>query len=73
MGQVNVGIVCSKRDHRNSYEERDTQIGLAVTFLPTHNISLTFRHRASYILGQAFHYSPENAFYIFNQHIYFII
>jgi len=24
-------------------------------------------------VGQAFHYSPENAFYIFNQHIYFII
>ena len=23
---------------------------------------LTFRHRASCILGQAFHYSPENAF-----------
>jgi len=34
---------------------------------------LTFRHRASYILGQAFHYSPENAFYILNQQIYFIV
>jgi hypothetical protein len=34
---------------------------------------LTFRHRASPILGQAFRYSPENAFYIFNQQIYFII
>ena len=34
---------------------------------------LTFRHRASCILGQAFHYSPENAFYIFNQQTYFII
>ena len=34
---------------------------------------LTFRHRASCILGQAFHYSSENAFYIFNQQIYFII
>ena len=33
----------------------------------------TFRHRASCILGQAFRYSPENAFYIFNQQIYFII
>ena len=33
---------------------------------------LTFRHRAFFILGQAFHYSPENAFYIFNQKIYFI-
>ena len=30
-------------------------------------------HRTSCILGQAFHYSPENAFYIFNQQIYFII
>ena len=28
---------------------------------------LTFRHRASCILGQAFHCSPENAFYIFKQ------
>ena len=34
---------------------------------------LTFRHRASCVLGQAFHYSPENAFYIFNQQIYFFI
>ena len=34
---------------------------------------LTFRHRASCILGQAFRYFPENAFYIFNQQIYFII
>ena len=37
------------------------------------NSVLTFRHRASCILGQAFHYSPEKAFYIFNQQIYFII
>ena len=36
-------------------------------------VLLTFRHRASFILGQAFHYSPENPFYIFNQQIYFII
>jgi ribonuclease HI len=35
--------------------------------------SLTFRHRASCILGQAFHSSTENVFYIFNQQIYFII
>ena len=32
-----------------------------------------FRHRASCILGQAFHYCPENVFYIFNHQIYFII
>ena len=37
------------------------------------HVTLTFRHRASSILGQAFHCSPENAFYIFNQQIYFII
>ena len=37
-----------------------------------HNHKLTFRHRASCILGQAFHYSLENAFYIFNQQTYFI-
>ena len=37
-----------------------------------YDVLLTFRHRASYILGQAFHYSPENAFYIFNQQVYFI-
>ena len=34
---------------------------------------LTFRHRASCILGQAFRCSPENAFYIFNHQTYFII
>ena len=34
--------------------------------LPT----LTFRHRASCILGQAFHYSPENVFiYLINKYI----
>ena len=36
-------------------------------------IAFNLRHRVSFILGQAFHYSPENAFYIFNQQIYFII
>ena len=34
---------------------------------------LTFRHGAFSILGQAFRYSPENALYIFNQQIHFII
>ena len=34
---------------------------------------LTFRHRASCIEEQAFRFSPQNAFYIFNQQIYFII
>ena len=35
--------------------------------------ALNFKHRASGIKGQTFRYSPENAFYIFNQQIYFII
>ena len=34
---------------------------------------LTFRHRASCILGQAFRSSPENDFCILNQQIYFIV
>ena len=53
----------------------DSNILLGFTFAP-HRLklySLTFRHRAFCILGQAFHSSPENAFYIFNQPIYFII
>jgi hypothetical protein len=36
-------------------------------------LMLNFRHRESSLLGLAFHYSSENAFYIFNQQIYFII
>ena len=41
-------------------------------FLKFFHRDLTCRHRASCILGQAFHYSPEKAFYILNQQIYFI-
>jgi len=33
---------------------------------------LNFSPRMSSILGQAFRYTPENAFYIINQQIYFI-
>ena len=47
--------------------------GVGTVFLPTPCLAprclLTFRHRASSILGQAFHYSPENALSIFNQQI----
>ena len=46
---------------------------LYINFYPTFLLELTFRHRASCTLGQEFHYSPENAFYIFNQQIYFFI
>ena len=45
----------------------------SIWFSSDGNFHLTFRHRASCILGQAFHSSPEKAFYIFNQQIYFII
>ena len=31
---------------------------------------LTFRHHCILYIGQAFRYSPKNAFYIFNQQIY---
>ena len=43
------------------------------TVTSQNTVPLSFRHHASCILGQAFHYSPENAFYIFNQQTYFII
>ena len=45
---------------------------LQLTCLQENRI-LTFRHRASCFIGQAFRYSPEKAFYVFNQQIYFII
>ena len=47
--------------------------GCPLDLVEESELYLTFRHRASCILGQAFHYSPENAFYIFNQQIYLII
>ena len=50
-----------------------SRVGLRTYQHPCKYRALTFRHRASCILGQAFHYSPENAFYIFNKQIYFII
>ena len=57
----------------NSYR-RMSQFPDTHTHTHTHkHTSLTFRHRASCILEQAFRYTPENAFYIFNQQIYFII
>ena len=38
--------------------------GLGLGMLAGICIQLTFRHRASCILGQVFHYSPENTFYV---------
>ena len=34
---------------------------------------LHFRHHTSYILGQAYRYSPEYAFYIFSEQVHLII
>ena len=48
-------------------------MSVSVKECPQGYVCLTFRHCASSIWGQAFHCSPENAFYIFNQQIYFII
>ena len=55
------------------YEEEYFRKFIQFAFSFMRRWGLTFRHRASCILGQAFHYSPENAFYVFNQQIYFII
>ena len=59
------------REEENSVQSFGGKTGSIQTTLS--NKDVTFKHRASCILGQAFHYSPENAFYIFNQQIYFII
>ena len=56
---------------RNTYCDHSTLIGQHPGFCCV--VILTFRHHASCILGQAFHYSRKNAFYILNQQIYFII
>ena len=63
---ININCLCELAEpyHANQFVTGGVRQGL---------LCLTFRHRASCILGQAFRYSPENAFYIFNQQIYFII
>ena len=65
---VHIIIKCLPQFYSHSFSNT-----IILTFSTLLLLSLTFRHRASCILGQAFHYSPENAFYIFNQQIYFII
>ena len=54
---------------RSSVCDDDDDVTTSVWSSFIWNTCLTFRHRASCILGQAFRYSPENAFYIFNQQI----
>ena len=70
-----MAIQCSKSTgtrlkvkHFNTLQQDSTSHGMMQRVF-----ALSFRHRASCILGQAFPYSPENAFYIFNQQIYLII
>ena len=80
-GQISVVALIPRITKRGSQLTGQTLFGVNVTdYTSTQSsvrtcvcIKLTFRHRASCTLGQAFHYSPENAFYIFNQQIYFII
>ena len=67
---LNNNVKCVIAMRRAKIACRWQQIG---HFIKYDDERLTFRHLASCILGQAFHYSPENAFYIFNQQIYFII
>ena len=45
------------------------------TFIHLKNIKIYINLQAPCVMyiGQAFRYSPENAFYIFNQQVYFII
>ena len=51
-----------------------TTVSQSVVHTVSCQADLTFGHGASFLyIGQAFRYSPENAFYIFNQQIYFII
>ena len=57
----------------NAYEMFLSNVKSPMSDILNTGICLTFRHPESSILGQAFRYSPENAFYIFNQQIYFII
>ena len=77
MNNVKTGTDCTELLGERSFETSVTVLYTLYTFLDTRDSFeqegvLTFRHRASCVLGQAFHYSPENAFYIFNQQIYFI-
>ena len=66
----------NKKNNKNKNNNNNNKQALmytAINEVIRGNNNLTFRHHASCILGQAFLYSPEKAFYIFNQQIYFII
>ena len=49
------------------------KVGLASVVRCDYDRSLNLQAPRFFYIGQAFRYSPENAFYIFNQQIYFII
>ena len=69
----NDSSVCQRSQPQISAQQRHVKWQTCPCSESHSSASLIFRHRASCILGQAFHYSPENAFCIFNQQIYFII
>ena len=62
---------CKVRSHNINTQNRIGCVGLCATYL--HLLSFNLWAPCVLYIGQAFHYSPENAFYIFNQQIYFII
>ena len=68
-GKTKPGTKIMYCKHPFSIRIRQSRIQVICYDLPV----LNFRHRASSVLGQAFRYSPENAFYIFKQQIYFVI
>jgi len=78
--------MAEKRKHKNSLvtsndftpwdtiEARCFDIKLQRTIRAIHREqSLNLKAPCVLYIGQAFHYTSENAFYIFNQQIYFII
>ena len=71
--QLRIMAKSPKRDSAPTVNRTVTWIWKCAVLPDVYRITLTFRHRASSVLGQAFRCSPENAFYIFNQQIYFII
>ena len=50
-----------------------SHIGIKIYYLIYDKFRLNIYAPRFLYIGQAFRYSPENAFYIFNQQIYFII
>ena len=68
----------TERDKENQVKLKPGQMLFGQDLNPRlseYEVAVFFNLQAPCVLyiGQAFRYSPENAFYIFNQQIYFII